>query len=53
MILVVKRISGAMFRRSRLAQEELASLTSFIEENIAAAAIRLNESEMRALEVVA
>jgi ATP-binding cassette subfamily B protein len=36
MVLVVKRISAAMFRRSRRAQEELAGLTSFVEENIAA-----------------
>jgi len=39
MILAVKRISAAMFRRSRRAQEELASLTSFIEENVAAAPV--------------
>lgn len=39
MILVVKRISGAMFRRSRRAQEELAALTSFVEENVSASAV--------------
>jgi ATP-binding cassette, subfamily B, multidrug efflux pump len=39
MILVVKRLSGAMFRRSKRAQEELARLTSFVEENVSAAAV--------------
>lgn len=39
MILVVKRISAAMFRRSKVAQEELAALTSAVEENISAAAV--------------
>ena len=39
MILVVKRISGAMFRRSKRAQEELARLTSAVEENVSAAAV--------------
>ncbi len=39
MIFVVKRISAAMFRRSKKAQEELATLTSNIEENISAAAV--------------
>ncbi|HYS42345.1 MAG TPA: ABC transporter ATP-binding protein [Geobacteraceae bacterium] len=37
MILVVKRISGSMFRRSRRAQEELARLSSKVEENVSAA----------------
>ena len=39
MILVVKRISAAMFRRSKRAQEELARLTSAVEENVSAAAV--------------
>jgi len=39
MILVVKRISAAMFRRSKRAQEELARLTSAAEENVSAAAV--------------
>jgi len=39
MIMVVKRISAAMFRRSRRAQEELARLTSAVEENVSAAAV--------------
>jgi len=39
MIFVVKRISAAMFRRSKRAQEELAALTSAVEENISAAAV--------------
>jgi ATP-binding cassette subfamily B protein len=39
MILVVKRLSAAMFRRSKRAQEELARLTSFVEENVSAAAV--------------
>ncbi|NVN98520.1 MAG: ABC transporter ATP-binding protein [Geobacteraceae bacterium] len=39
MILIVKRISAAMFRRSKRAQEELAALTSTVEENISAAAV--------------
>lgn len=39
MILAVKRISGAMYRRSRRAQEELARLTSAVEENVSAAAV--------------
>jgi len=39
MILAVKRISGAMFRRSKRAQEELARLTSAVEENVSAAAV--------------
>lgn len=39
MIYVVKRISAAMFRRSKRAQEELAALTSTVEENISAAAV--------------
>ena len=37
MILVVKRISASMFRRSRRAQEELARLSSKVEENASAA----------------
>ncbi len=39
MIFVVKRISASMFRRSRQAQEELARLTSTVEENVSAAAV--------------
>jgi len=39
MIFVVKRISAAMFRRSKRAQEELARLTSAVEENVSAAAV--------------
>ena len=39
MIMVVKRISAAMFRRSKRAQEELARLTSAVEENVSAAAV--------------
>jgi len=39
MIFVVKRISASMFRRSRHAQEELAKLTSTVEENVSAAAV--------------
>lgn len=39
MILVVKRISASMFRRSRRAQEELARLSSQAEENASAAAV--------------
>lgn len=39
MIIIVKRISGAMFRRSQKAQEELARLTSQAEENVSAAAV--------------
>jgi ATP-binding cassette subfamily B protein len=39
MIFTVKRISASMFRRSRRAQEELARLTSFVEENVSAAAV--------------
>ena len=38
-VLVVKRMSGSMFRRSRRAQEELARLTSRVEENVSAAAV--------------
>jgi ATP-binding cassette subfamily B protein len=37
MILVVKRISASMFHRSQRAQEELARLTSHVEENVSAA----------------
>jgi ATP-binding cassette subfamily B protein len=39
MILIVKRISATMFHRSRRAQEELARLSSQIEENVSAAAV--------------
>jgi len=39
MIIIVKRISAAMFRRSQKAQEELARLTSQAEENVSAAAV--------------
>jgi ATP-binding cassette, subfamily B, multidrug efflux pump len=39
MILVVKKISALMFRRSQRAQEELARLTSQAEENVSAAAL--------------
>lgn len=39
MIFVVKRISASMFRRSKKAQEELAALTSTVEENVSAAAV--------------
>jgi ATP-binding cassette subfamily B protein len=36
MILAVKRLSASMFRRSRRAQEELARLSSQVEENVSA-----------------
>ncbi len=39
MILIVKRISAAMFHRSRRAQEELARISSQVEENASAAAV--------------
>ncbi len=39
MIFVVKRLSASMFRRSKRAQEELARLTSAVEENVSAAAV--------------
>ncbi|HEX9024167.1 MAG TPA: ABC transporter ATP-binding protein [Geobacteraceae bacterium] len=39
MILIVKRITAAMFRRSQRAQEELARLTSQAEENVSAMAV--------------
>ena len=39
MIFVVKRLSAAMFRRSKRTQEELAKLTSAVEENVSAAAV--------------
>lgn len=39
MMFVVKRISASMFRRSIRAQEELAKLTSTVEENVSAAAV--------------
>jgi ATP-binding cassette subfamily B protein len=38
-IFVIKRLSASMFRRSRRAQEELAKLTSRVEENVSAAAV--------------
>ncbi len=37
MIFVVKRLSASMFRRSKRTQEELARLTSAVEENVSAA----------------
>ncbi len=37
MIFVVKRLSASMFRRSKRTQEELARLTSVVEENVSAA----------------
>jgi ATP-binding cassette subfamily B multidrug efflux pump len=39
MILAVKRLSASMFRRSRRAQEELARLSSQVEENVSAMAV--------------
>lgn len=39
MIFVVKRISASMFRRSKRAQEELARLSSKVEENVSAVAV--------------
>jgi ATP-binding cassette subfamily B protein len=39
MILLVKRISAIMYLRSRRAQEELARLTSTVEENVSAAMV--------------
>jgi ATP-binding cassette subfamily B multidrug efflux pump len=39
MIFVVKRLSAAMFRRSKRTQEELAKLTIAVEENVSAAAV--------------
>ncbi|UFS72211.1 ABC transporter ATP-binding protein/permease [Geomonas sp. RF6] len=39
MILLVKRISASMFRRSKRTQEALAQLTSRVEENVSAAAV--------------
>lgn len=39
MILLVKRISSSMFRRSKRAQEELARLSSHVEENVSAATV--------------
>jgi ATP-binding cassette subfamily B protein len=38
-ILVVKKMSSSMFTRSRKVQEELARLTSSVEENVSAAAV--------------
>ncbi len=38
-IFVIKRLSASMFRRSRRAQEELAKLTSRVEQNVSAAAV--------------
>lgn len=37
MIVIVKKMSASMFRRSKRAQEELARLTSAVEENVSAA----------------
>lgn len=37
MVFVVKRMSASMFRRSKRSQEELAFLTSTVEENVSAA----------------
>ncbi len=39
MIFIVKRLSASMFRRSRQAQEELARLSSHVEENVSAATV--------------
>lgn len=39
MILIVKRLSASMFRRSKRAQEELARLSSHVEENVSAATV--------------
>ena len=39
MIIIVKRLSASMFRRSKRAQEELARLSSHVEENVSAAAV--------------
>ena len=39
MILIVKRMSSAMFHNSKRVQEELAHLTSQVEENVSAAAV--------------
>ena len=36
MVFVVKKLSSAMFRRSKVVQEELARLTSNVEENVSA-----------------
>lgn len=38
-LFVVKRISAAMYRRSKRAQEELSRLTSKVEENVSAAVV--------------
>lgn len=56
MIFVVKRISASMFRRSKAAQEQLAALTSTVEENVSAVAVikaycREQESVRRFAEV--
>ena len=39
MIFIVKRLSASMFRRSKRAQEELARMTSAVEENVSSAAV--------------
>ena len=39
MILIVKRLSGAMFRTSKRMQEALSKLTTRVEENVSAAAV--------------
>ena len=39
MILIVKRLSGSMFRRSKRMQEALSRLTVRVEENVSAAAV--------------
>ncbi len=39
MVVAVKRLSASMFRRSRRAQEELARLSSQVEENVSAMAV--------------
>ena len=39
MIFIVKRLSASMFRRSKRVQEDLARLTSAVEENVSAAAV--------------
>jgi len=39
MVLIVKRISASMFRRSKRMQEALSRLTSSVEENVSAAAV--------------
>lgn len=39
MVLIVKRMSASMFRRSKRMQESLSRLTSSVEENVSAAAV--------------